>query len=80
MTLMELGKILNEMYEQAIYGEKVASIHLFAIKYACVIKDNNYKAKEIIQASGIKKSYTLEINAGLKLSKYVKVKSNEYFI
>ncbi len=75
MTLIELGRILNEMYEEAVYGEKVASIHLFAIKYASVIKENSYKAKEIIETSGIKKSYVLEINEGLKLSKYVEVKS-----
>lgn len=74
MTIVELGKILTDMYENAVVGEKVAKAHLFAIIYADIIIKNNYKAVEIVRASNLPKSYDVEVSAGLKLSKYVVIK------
>jgi hypothetical protein len=71
MTENELGKILKEMYDDASSGEQLVKIHLFGVKYALVICDNNYKAKDIIRASGLNPSYVAELNKGIKLAKYV---------
>ena len=71
MTENKLGKVLKEMYENAPHGEKVVNAHLFGVKYASVILDNNYKVTEIIHASGLKQSYEVEVSTGIKLAKYV---------
>lgn len=71
MTEYELGKILKGMYDNAPHGDQVANIHLFGVKYASVIIDNNYKAGDIIRASGLNKSYATEVSKGIKLAKYV---------
>lgn len=71
MTINELGKILKEMYENAPNGYQVANIHLFGVKYADIILDNNYKAIEIVRVSGIYESYAAEVSKGIKLSKFV---------
>lgn len=71
MTENELGKILKEMYDNAPEGFKITNIHLFGIKYASIIIDNNYKITDIVRASGIKQSYRTEVSKGIKLSRYV---------
>lgn len=71
MTVNELGEILKNMYENAPNGDQVANIHLFGVKYAQVILDNNYKAIEIVRASKINESYATEVSKGIKLAKYV---------
>ncbi len=71
MTENELGRILKEMYETAPKGYQVANIHLFGVKYARIIIENNYKAADIIRASGLHVSYATEVSKGVKLSKYV---------
>lgn len=71
MTENELGRILKEMYENAPHGYQVANIHLFGVKYAEIIEDNDYKATEIIRASGINASYATELSKGIKLARYV---------
>ncbi len=71
MTISELGKILADMYENAMNGEKVAHIHLFGVKYGKEIKSNRYKATEVIKASGLRASYATELSKGVKLSEYV---------
>lgn len=71
MTKSELGRILKDMYDNAPQGYQVANIHLFAIKYASVILDNNYKIADIIHTSGLNKSYATEVSKGIKLSRYV---------
>ena len=71
MTENELGKILKEMYDNASSGERLVKIHLFGVKYALVIHDNNYKAGNIIRASGLNPSYVAEVSKGIKLAKYV---------
>jgi len=67
MTENELGKILREMYDNAPAGYQVAN----RVKYASVILNNNFKATDIIRASGINSSYATEVSKGVKLAKYV---------
>ena len=74
MTEHDFGAKLKEMYENAPNGEHVLQIHLFGIKYAKEMKKNNYSAKDIVKASGIKESYGTEVDKGIKLSKYVVLK------
>ena len=76
MTINDLGAILNEMYEKAAVGEKVAMIHLFGIKYAEEIRTQNYNSKDIIKASKIKESYSTELSKGMNLAKYVEIKTD----
>lgn len=76
MTIQELADIATYMYETAPYGEKVAVLHLFGIKYCNVIKENDYRATEIVRASGLKHSFSVEISNGMKLSRYVCVKEH----
>jgi len=71
MTENELGKILREMYDNAPEGYKAANIHLFGVKYATVILDNNFKATGIVRASGMHQSYSAEVSKGIKLARYV---------
>lgn len=74
MTVNELGYKLKEMYDGS-YGDKTAMIHLFGIKYADEIRRNGYTPKEILKIAEMPESYFAEINKGIKLSKYVDVKS-----
>ncbi|WHY87065.1 hypothetical protein QNH39_04165 [Neobacillus novalis] len=71
MTVNELGGILKQMYNSAPHGYQVANIHLFGIKYASIIHRNNYKVSDIINISGLNRSYATEVSKGIKLSKYV---------
>lgn len=71
MTENELGSILKQMYDKAPTGYQVANIHFFGVKYASTILKNNYLVSNIVGASGLNKSYTTEVNKGVKLSRYV---------
>lgn len=73
MTLNELAKKLKEMYEGSS-TEKTAMIHLFGVKYAKDIRESGYVPKDILKVAGMPESYQVEINKGIKLSKYVTVK------
>ena len=75
MSEFKLGTILKEMYDNAPSGEKVMHIHLFGIKYANEITINGLNIKEIVKASTLQESYHTEVNKGIKLSKYVMLKS-----
>ncbi|MGB6128427.1 MAG: hypothetical protein WBG30_06720 [Psychrilyobacter sp.] len=77
MNIYELGKELNKMYTEAITKEKTLMIRLFGIKYFSEINEVKSKGEslaEIIKISGLKESYQAEINKGIKLAKYVKLK------
>jgi len=74
MELKKLGEILEKMYDEAKKGEKVTMIHLFGIKFADLISENGYKPLEVVKAAGINASYATEVNKGMNLAKYVKVK------
>lgn len=74
MAEYELGVKLREKYDNAPKGEVVTHIYLFGIEFADEIRNNHYRAKDIIKASGLPKSYELEIYNGVKLAKYVNLK------
>lgn len=69
MTLNELAKKLEDMYLNAPKGEQVTMIHLFGIKYNKQIKE--YGVSEVVEQSGIHKSYITEVAKMIKLAKYV---------
>lgn len=72
MQLKELGEKLAYMYYNAPDKEQVTMIHLFGIKFALEIDKQGFTASEVIEASGINKSYATELSKGKKLAKYVK--------
>ncbi|MGL6186990.1 MAG: HTH-like domain-containing protein [Clostridium chrysemydis] len=73
MNASKLGIILKKMYESGEdTGEQVAMIHLFAIRYADIIQNNNISKADILRQAKMKRSYSTEISKGIKLSKYVK--------
>jgi hypothetical protein len=74
-TREQLGTILRRMYDEAPTGEKVANIHLFAIKHAADIKDAGLTAGDVVKAAGIRTSYGAEVSKGINLAKYVVPKS-----
>lgn len=45
-------------------------VHPFGIKYVDEIRKNQYIPKEIIKSVNMLESYQVEINKGIKLSKY----------
>lgn len=67
LSVSELGRILANMYNNAEENMKVASIYLFGIKYGKVIKENEYTAKSIVSAAGMKDSYWSELQKALKI-------------
>ena len=69
MTLEEAGRKLREMYASAPYGEQVARIHLFGIKYADELGSLTNMA--IVRQAGIHESYHSEVAKGRRLAKYV---------
>lgn len=75
MTIMELANELKKMYEEGIpTKEQTTMIHLFGIKYADDIRKNGYVPREILKFADMPESYQVEINKGIKLSKYVEIK------
>jgi hypothetical protein len=74
MTLRELGKKLEEMYDTAPRGEQVTMIHLFGVKYHNEIKE--YGIREVIEESGIRSTYKAELNKAVNLAKYVTPKEH----
>jgi len=70
-TREQLGGTLRRMYDSAPTGEKVANIHLFAIKYAADIRDAGLTAGDVVKAAGIQASYGAEVSKGINLAKYV---------
>ena len=72
-----LGEKLKEMYENAPQNEQVLMIHLFGIKFANIMRENGYNAREIIDAAGIRNSYQTELSKGIKMSKYVEIKKDK---
>ena len=73
MNITELSDILKNMYENAT-NNKAAMIHLFGIKYAKELKNDDISIKELTKAAHIPESYVVEINKGIRPSEYVEVK------
>lgn len=69
MKLQELGKTLKDMYNSAETGLKVATIHMFGIKYGKDIEEGQYRASDLIRESELQESYITELSKGLNLYK-----------
>lgn len=78
LSLAELADLLKNMYQNADENMKVASIHVFGIKYGKDIVDQNYKASDIIRKSGLNDSYVTELSKALNT--YRCLQSNRYGI
>ncbi len=76
MRIQELGNILKNKYDNALKGEKVTQIYLFAISHAKEIQENNYRISEIVRYSNISQSFKTEVSKGIKLAKYVEIEKN----
>lgn len=75
MTEVELANELKIMYEKGVPAkEQTTMIHLFGIKYGNIIRGNGYTPRAILKYTEMPESYQVEINKGIKLAKYVKVK------
>jgi hypothetical protein len=73
MRIQELGNILKNKYNNALQGEKVTQVYLFAIAYANEIQNNNYSISAIVAKSGISETYKVEVLKAIKLAKYVEI-------
>lgn len=74
MDKQELGKMLAQRYNQHKKGFANCSIMLFGIEYSSAIKNGNYTAKDILEASKIGKNYEADLRKGIKLADFVKIK------
>ena len=72
MDIDQLAQELRRMYNRAPEGDRVAMIHLFAIKRADEIR--NMSTPEIARRAGLSRSYATEISKGRRLARYVDVK------
>lgn len=77
-TLQQLGAILDQMYSNAEDKMKVASIHIFGIKYGKNITEKEFKAPDIIKAAGLNESYSTELQKALNI--YRCLSKNSYGI
>ena len=77
MTEQELGNKLKKIYGSAPKGDVAVHIHLFGIKYADEIKSNNYRLANILEIAGLSDVYRTELNKGIKLAKYVELKTEK---
>ena len=77
MSLDELGEKLSQMYNTA--EVKTTAIHMFGVKYAPIILQNNYSYKDICVAAGLGDTgYDVEIGKGIRV--YRSILQNEYGI
>ena len=65
---------MKRMYNGAHDGEKVVQIHLFGIKYAEDLADLDIKA--VVKVAGLSEPYGTEVRKGMKLARYVTLKSS----
>ena len=75
MTEDDAIRRLRDMYRNAPYREKAASIHLFGIKYANELSNLNLKA--IAEQATGHESYHSEIHKGIRLAKYVQLRDDQ---
>lgn len=66
-TLQQLGNILGQMYGSAEDKMKVASIHIFGIKYGKNIIQKEFRASDIIKEAGLNESYSTELQKALNI-------------
>lgn len=72
MQIERLGKLLATSLAKAPKGETAVTIHLFGIEYA---DDIGSSANQVAIAAGISEKYGTELRKGIKLARYVSLKS-----
>ena len=76
MTLHELSAALQTMYASAPKGRQVTMVHLFGIQYAPEIRASGFAPREIVRAAGLSETYVTEVNKGIRLAPYVRVRED----
>lgn len=74
MTFEELVQELVRAYHTAPHGKAVVMIHLFGIKYADEIINNEYSIRDLLDRAEVPQSYYPEIKKGVNLSRYVDIR------
>ena len=77
-TLEELGAILHDMYTNAEPGKQVAMLYIFVFTYGEHLVDI-YKSSELVQAAGIKDSFSTEIDKAYNIYRYAAKKRLNLF-
>ncbi|MCB1343057.1 MAG: hypothetical protein KDK24_18705 [Pseudooceanicola sp.] len=72
-TTDDLSKVLKDRYETAQDREQVTQIHLFGIEFADVLE--GHAINDIAELATGHRSYGTEIRKGIRLAKYVSLKS-----
>ena len=72
MQIERLGKLLADAVAKAAKGDIAVTIHLFGIQYANEIGSS---ANQVAIAAGISEKYGTELRKGMKLARYVTLKS-----
>lgn len=73
MDIKQAADKLRDMYNNAPDKERVTFIHLFGIKYAQEV--DSMSIPELVKESGISKSFATEVYKGIRLAKYVNIKT-----
>lgn len=73
MTESELCDALADFYRKSEKGESSTAVHLFGIKYAAALQGKNIEL--ICEAAGLTKSWGTEVRKGMRLARYVEIKS-----
>lgn len=71
MTERELAQALRAMYQNAPLGDRVAAIHVFAIRYAAELERPDVNKATVLELAGMSNSYKTEISKGMRLARYV---------
>lgn len=77
-TLEELGAILHDMYTNAEPGKQVAMLYIFVFTYGEHVVDV-FKSSELVQAAGIKDSFSTEIDKAYNIYRYAAKKRLSLF-
>lgn len=77
-TLEEFGAILHDMYTNAEPGKQVAMLYIFVFTYGEHVVDV-YKSSELVQAAGIKDSFSTEIDKAYNIYRYAAKKRLSLF-
>lgn len=73
LSIDEYAAILRRTYHNATKGDKMLALNLFGIKYGQEIRKAGISVAEIVLRSKIGQ-FEQEVNGGVKLSPYVKLK------
>ena len=76
MTPQELATILSRMYLDALHNETTTMIRLFGIRYADEIRHCGGPVTEIVRLSEVSDSYHAEVSKGMRLARYVSLRTD----